>query len=490
MLRAKIAGLSRDALIYGAGDGLGRLIGLIMLPILSRVFGPADYGTIDLLSITYAFSLVLLRVGVPSGVQRFYYRNEGEDRRRLVTSSVAFMLLLAVTVATGIAVFARPIGSLLDSGGVDLTLPIRILCLVLPIEMFWNYLVLLLRLQRKPLTFAMANIGIVIITPTLTYVFVVAQSMGMVGVFLAKLVALLVVTASIYFVARREFTREIRFSIFLDVVRFALPGHPALLVQQGMNVVPRYLLAAFAPMTEVGLFGIAQRLSSLMRISIDAFNRAWNPFAYSNEGAKEEQRIYEVVFRGLLVGLMTLGATLSLFAPEVVRLLTPEEYAIAALLVPGVVTYVALDGIVLVFSTLLYTRNRVRWSSYLGATKLLIFIGCGLVLVPEHQAVGLVISLVLAAAVHLALYVFVTLKVFAFDVPVWRTLGLTIAIAALVMAATSLALPVWPLVLVKLTAVVLVLVLSAFVLISTTEREQLRRLFASSAKPVRGSESS
>jgi O-antigen/teichoic acid export membrane protein len=373
---------------------------------------------------SYMFLSVVVRFNVPSGVQRFYYRREGDHRRELVTSSYVYMALLSVGTALVLIALAGRLADLVEGTREPIRVSILLLALALPVELTWNYLVLLLRLQRRAVAFSVANLVRVLVTPVLTVVLVVVLEQGIRGVFQAKLASLVLITAGTAFVTRSEFIRQIRFSTFRQVVAFALPGHPGLILKSVMNVLPRYVLAYFAPMAAVGLFGIAMRISSVMKIYVDAFNRAWNPFAYANEGAEDEREIYQATFKAFCASLLFVVALLSLFAPELLALLAPASYSSASVLVPGVAFHLAVDGLTLLFSTILYTRSRVGWTSYLAAVKLVVFLLTGLFLAPRYGAAGVVGALVVASLVYGGAYAAVALRVFHFRVAGLRILGL------------------------------------------------------------------
>ena len=99
MLRNKLKDFAKDSLLYGIGDALGRLISLVMLPILSRAFLPADYGVIDLLTVGYAFILIGISLNIYPGITKNYYTLNVSDRQKLVTSASFFTLLISSSVS-------------------------------------------------------------------------------------------------------------------------------------------------------------------------------------------------------------------------------------------------------------------------------------------------------------------------------------------------------------------------------------------------------
>lgn len=463
MVREKIKSFSRDALLYGIGNALGRLVGLVMLPILTRAFTPVDYGAIDLLTVSFAFLIILLKLGVPSALQRYYFRMDDEERRTMVTSAVSFLSLAALATAAVLALSAGAITSSFEEQPPGLRSGVTILAFCLPIEMLWENSVLLLRLRRRAVIFSGANVARVVITPTLTYVFVVTMGRGIEGVFLAKIVSLTLLAVVLVVVTRREYAARISPAAFRMLLAFGLPGHPGLVIRSSMNILPRYLLAAMAPLASVGLFGIGLRICSVMKVFVGSFNLAWNPFAFENEGSPDERRIYEIVFKVFYGAMLSLSLVLALFAGEVLRLLTPagSSYLEARVLVPGIALYLGIEGLTTILSTILYTRNRVRWASYLNGIRVTVFLVVAVLLTPRWHAFGLVMALDLSAIAYLVAYLARTQSLFAFEIP-WKGIVSTTAVAVgLGWALFNLDLGLWWSLAVKILGV------SAFVASST-----------------------
>lgn len=410
MVRQKLKVFTGEAFLYGIGGGIRRLVGLVMLPILTRVFGPADYGAIDLLNVGFLFLALSLQVGAPAGFQRFYFsRAEGTERKKLV-SSYLFMSSMVGLCFTGLVIaFNGPVAGLipLDEAAVsapELRHSVFILAWCIPLELFWNNAVLLLRMERRPLIFVAANLISVILTPTLTFWFVVHEARGVTGIYEAKLVATLLSCSATLWVTRSSWKCVPSLHEYLRQVRFGIPGHPGILMRSALNFLPHAILSYFAPLSAVGLFGIAARFCSPIRMFVQSFRLAWSPFAYANERTPEEARLYTVVFKSYLAILLLGSYTISLFAPELLRILAPGEFAGAAPLIPGVALFLGADGVTAIFGTAMYTRGRVAWDSYMSALRLVLFVVLALVLAPRWHAAGLVASLVASTILYLIPY--------------------------------------------------------------------------------------
>lgn len=422
MIANKLKGFAKDSFLYGLGDGLGRLAGLIMLPILSRAFVPADYGAIDLLTVSYLFLGSATRLNTGAGFQKFFYKSDTEYNRNILNTSVSFFLLLVALLVAISGYLLAPCISQLVIHDKSLVTSVRLLAVCLPVELFFGHLQLLLRLQRKAIVFSIINIAQVILLPVLTYIFVVILHAGITGVFVSKLLSTILLTVALFVYSRKSFGTTVSLHVYKNLVIYTLPGYPGTLIKGIMDIIPRYILAMFAPLTAIGLFGVAFRITQVLNMFIMAFNRAWNPFAFAHSGASDEKSLYSIIFKIFSFILILLSLGLSLFAKEALQILTPPQYHSAYNLVGGLAFFMGVQGLVLIFSTALYSVNQVKWTSYLNSIQLCVFFVMALLLVPHFETAGLIISLDVATAVFFVCYMLITKKFFRFDMQIGKLL--------------------------------------------------------------------
>lgn len=414
LMNYKLKEFAKDSLYYAAGQWIGKLGGLILIPILSRIFLPGDYGIIDLLNTSFLFTLMAVSLNIDTGVQKFYFLREGEERKILLSSTMAFRFASSTLFAVLIAVFSGQI-SWFAFNSESYVVEICLLCAILPFEDMNSQLMLLLRLNRKALSFSIYNVSQVILQPVLTYLFVVTLGQNMKGVFTARFATVLITTLPLFIQQRKFYSREIRFSEAVNIMNYSLPGLPAILQGNVMSLLPRYILAYYTGLTAVGLYGIAEKVANTIEMVKTSFNRAWNPFAFSNAGQVDEKYLYEKVFRYFSYFLLLLITTLTFFAREILQLLTPPEYYPAATLVGGITIYYAIRALTLIFSTGLYSANKVAHTSLMAIVQLAVFLITAAVLVPHYAAAGLVLSLDVSAVVYFLSYGLTVKKYFPFS---------------------------------------------------------------------------
>ena len=83
-MSGKTKSLGKQSAIYGAGIVLGKLASFIMLPVYTRYLTPADYGVLELLSMTIDVIGMIAGIGIGSAVFKFYADEADEAGKREV----------------------------------------------------------------------------------------------------------------------------------------------------------------------------------------------------------------------------------------------------------------------------------------------------------------------------------------------------------------------------------------------------------------------
>lgn len=418
-MNSKLREFAKDSVLYSLGDWLSKLGSLILVPILSRIFLPSDYGLIDLLNTSYAFLLIVVSLNMDAGLQKFFYQREGRERNTLVSSSILFRLIFSGLISATVLISSRDLSMLVFSTS-EYASVIFLLALILPMEDLYSQLMLLLRLDRKAISFSVYNISQIVISPILTYLCVVVLRQNILGVFMARFANIAIMSLLLLVQQRSYFTTAIRMREAIQLMKFSLPGLPDIVQLNIMNLLPRYLLAGFSTLTAVGLFGIADRIAKTIDMFKTAFNRAWNPFAFSNAGKEDEKYLYEKIFKLFALFLLLLVITLTFFAREILALLTPPKYHSAATLVGGLCVYYALRALTLVYSTGLYSANKVAHTSLMSTIQLAVFTSSALLLIPRFGVAGLVLSLDVAMGINFICYALTVKKYFPFKFSAYR----------------------------------------------------------------------
>jgi len=200
-----------------------------------------------------------------------------------------------------------------------------------------------------------------------------------------------------------------------------------------MALSDRLVLAQFVSLAQLGIYGLAFQVASIMYMVGTAANTAWTPFLFKRdaaEGAGAKERLANLTTYYVLL-LFWVALALALVVPAVIEALTPPEYwgAIipASLLIWGML-FGALSSHQF---NVLMLRERTGWVPVLTLVAGAFSVGVNVALVPHFGILGS--AAVSCASSGLLLLMSWALARRSYEIPYeYRRLGLILAATALV----------------------------------------------------------
>jgi hypothetical protein len=124
-----IVQIGKQTLVYGLSGVSLQLVGLITLPIFTRVFSPSEYGVLELATVGSSVAVTLVDAGMTSASQRSFYDYDDsriESRRSVISTALLFSSTLAFLCAIVVILARDPISLWLFDGEKHDTLVIAI----------------------------------------------------------------------------------------------------------------------------------------------------------------------------------------------------------------------------------------------------------------------------------------------------------------------------------------------------------------------------
>lgn len=305
-----------ETAIYGSSSILGRLLQYVILtPYLTREFAEAEYGVIQIIYTYAGILIVLFTYRMETAFFRFGSR-EGQMDKAFSTAS--WSLLLSTLLLFGLGLFF--LGPL--SEALNFAEHPEYLLLLLSITALDTFAALpfaRLRLENRPLRFALARILQIVLNIAFLFIFLELIEFGdrISAVFWANLLAngaVLLLLLPVFFRIKFQFDS----GLMWQMLRYAMP-----LVIVGLAAVVNQLIAL--PLMETwltgtleqnraqaGVYGAALKLAVLMNLFTQAFNYAAEPFFFRNADRADAREHYAQIARMFtLVGCLAfLGVTL------------------------------------------------------------------------------------------------------------------------------------------------------------------------------------
>lgn len=325
--------LLKDTAVYGFGRSILLPLGLITLPIFTRVFSPDEFGVIELIVTVTSLLSIFLIVGMDSASGRSYFDSSDSKQRTEVISTGLWFLVAWNLLVVGVMLLCSGWISSLIFGTSQYADLLKITFITAPLTLLVAYCQNTIRLHFSPWKFTLISLLRGISTVGLSILLVLKFKMGLWGYFVGILAGSAISLAPALYLIREEIALKFSLEKIKTMLSFGGPLVPAGLAYYVLNMSDRYILAHFATLDDVGLYGVAVKVTSIMLFFYGAFGLAWSPFAFKLY-LEAEERLKEIVSRVLkyvLIFFSLVAISLTLFSQELLSLFTTEQYFGAAI---------------------------------------------------------------------------------------------------------------------------------------------------------------
>ena len=389
-----------QTMTYGFGSIVQKAMGLILLPIYTRYLTPESYGVTAILGVTALILGTISVCALTNGIGRYFFYPDQEKTtiENVIWSPFFFVIGFSLIILVPVCFAAGPISVLLFN-----TDRYAYLVILTAIGVFITNLSgigsSLLIFQQRAMTLNILNIFNVIIGVAAGLFFVVFLQHGVNGVVEAGLLTSVVMVIPILSISlfkyRPTFSRE----ILRKELVFSLPLVAALVAFLIIDSSSRYFLAAYWPLSEVGLFNVGNNIGMVMAIIVGGFTSAWPPYYHQHNQNGEGQSFCNNVLRVYLIVCSTGVVALSLAAPLLLIILTTPQFYPAAIVVPLIAVSALLKGPYLIFLVGVQMKNRTDWQLGLECLGAVVSILFNLALIPVLGGIGAAITLVVSYSV-------------------------------------------------------------------------------------------
>jgi O-antigen/teichoic acid export membrane protein len=420
--------LGKHSAIYGLGAVVARLLGVLLLPLVTHYLKRSDLGAVDTLIALSVVLVIVLRAGISMAFFRFYF-DADDERGRVTVVRTSFWFTMTVATAGLVAgiLLAGPISEALFATHSRAGL-VRAGFVFLWAQMNYEQLTALFRVEERSVAYVAATIANVLITVGATILLVAVWHKGAVGVIVGNFTGTLVVYAVLLAYRSFQLGLEIDRGLLRQMQRFGLPLVPSGLALWAIDFADRFFLLKLKDAAEVGLYSVGVRVSTAILLLLLALRTAWPAFAYSIKDDREAKRAYAFVLTYVLFITSWVAVALSLLAPWIVRVLTTPAFYQGSRVVPllafGGTAFIAFN----VMSIGIGRVKRTQFNWVVTGIAAAVNIGLNFALIPPYGMMG-------AAAATLVAYVvmFLGMTVRAqqvFPVPYqWRRVALVVGVA-------------------------------------------------------------
>ena len=336
--------------VFAMGSVVGKVVGFLMLPVLTRSLTPSDFGSLDVLISLFSAIAGPLLLGLDVATIRLYFDQVGGAARgRLIGTSYVLALGAAIVAGSIIA---------LTSGAVSTTLfgslALQPAVLATGAAVIGGALraisMSVLRAQSRGWSYAAVSAGALIAYAVITVTLLTLWRADVTAVLVAYAAALFLSgAAGTMLVGLRHLGRPTA-SAAGALLRLGLPLTPAVAATYGADFLNRTILLDSAGASDVALFTVALRFASVAGIVVTGFQLALPPRAFALGTSEAARRRLAIDARWVVALVEVAVLVLAVSSPELVVLVAGSPYAGAVPALGFCLVFILAEALFLVAS--------------------------------------------------------------------------------------------------------------------------------------------
>jgi len=425
----------KDLLKYLPAQIVPALVGLIAIPIVTRLFPPADYGNYVLVIATV--SVLTAIVGwLSMSIIRFYPACERDGRLQELYGTVIKWLLISVITLT--AIFSGIISAARTKLGDQLYYLMLIGTLVFVLSATFYTLQHFLRAKRRIGWYSFFSIWQSVARLGIGIALVITLGFGIDGLLWGAVLSSAIAIPLLWKSAIGKIPWKKGSSVELakEMAKYGFPLVVGNLAAWILSLSDRYILEFFRGAHEVGIYSASYAISEKSILLLASlFMLASGPIGmniWEKEGEKKSKEFVNKLTRYYLLICLPAVVGLSVLARPVIDVLTAPEYYQGFRIVPLVALGGFFLGLQQRFQAGLAFHKRTNLIMIGIIASGLLNLGLNFLLVPRYGYMAAAVTTVISYAVLLVAMITVSRRYFVWEFP-FRSLAKT-AFASGVMA--------------------------------------------------------
>ncbi len=325
--------LLKKFLSFSIGGYINVVIGLLTVPITTRLLSPEQYGISSLITTVTSFIFVMCCLGTEQGFVRFFYDETEQNRGKLLYNCLYYPFYVSALVFFLIYIFREEISIFFLGYNEKYFWLIFIFSILL--RSLNNYSSLVIRMQQKGKIYSICNV----LSKILEFIFILLlyKKYGddYKTLVVALLLALGIVTIFSIIIERKFwiFNGESRITKS-EILEFSLP----LILTMALNWLfassDKIVIKTLSNVVELGLYSGAFKIISLLSVLQTGFTTFWTPVVYEHFSKNpDDTEFYKKANDYLSLIFFLIGIGLLMFR-NIIILLLGAKYREAVFIMP------------------------------------------------------------------------------------------------------------------------------------------------------------
>jgi O-antigen/teichoic acid export membrane protein len=389
----KIKSLSKQTLVYGTSQIIGRFLNFILVPFYTNIFPPAEYGVIAVIYSYIAFLNIIYSAGFESGYFKFASTLEIGDEKE--NFSIPFLTIFVNSAFFSLVIlfFSSPLSKLIGIRNAPEIIIYTALIL------FFDALVIVpfarLRLKNKAKKFAALKITNIVLNVVLNFVLILVFKLGIVAVFISNLAASIITFILLIPDIYKSIELRYNAALFNELSKFSLPYIPAGLSAIIVQVLDRPIMKYLTDDATVGIYQANYRLGIFMMLIVSMFEYAWRPFFLNTANQPNAKEIFSKVLTIFMGFSSIILIILTFFIEDIIKIPLPKrghligaQYWSGVYIVPVILYAYIFNGIYVNLIAGIYIEKKTKFLPLITGLGAIINVVANFILIPYYGIMG------------------------------------------------------------------------------------------------------
>jgi len=324
----------QNSIIYMFPMISGSLLPFITLPIFTRILTKEDYGALALANIYAILATGIANFGMSVGFERnyFQFRDDKKKMAQLLYSTLSFVLTIFLLLAGITYVLRAKISTLFIGSPSSGNLVFWAFCGHFFFTIAIQFYLIFYKNAERATDFSLYTIASGVMNFLISLFLVAGLRTGIIGIVYSQLIsgALIFVILSYKFL--KIFPLSLNKAIFMESFRISYPLTPRVFLGVIGTQFDTFMINLLATLGGAGLYHIGRKISEVIFAFMNSLENVFQPQVYKRmfdlkEKGGESIGTYLTPFIYISISL---ALAVSLFAEELIFVLTPKSYHEAA----------------------------------------------------------------------------------------------------------------------------------------------------------------
>jgi O-antigen/teichoic acid export membrane protein len=346
-----------DGAIYLVANIASAAVPLLLLPLLTRVLPPDDYGRVVAFALLVALCQSAAGLNTHAALAILWFRRPADEMPRLVGMALALTLgsTIAVALVAELGLLWLPVAGLEPGWG-------AIASVTAGANVILQMRLVLWQSATRAVPVAVAQFTASSLNIALSLIAVLAFSWGgegrNLGIFASAILMALFAASALWrsnLIAFLPNLAELRY-----LITFGVPLIPHIVGGVLLSTADRWAVSVMLDSATLGIYGAGAQLGAAMTIVGDAFVKAYSPWMYARLGSEEPRdRLVAVgAIYASMPAFFVMAAVVGLGLAIVSNLLLGPDYRSAIEVLPWFLLGGAFNGIYLSVAVLFFHSAR------------------------------------------------------------------------------------------------------------------------------------